>query len=157
VDHLACGAGLFVSLQAAVDGTVQDAAPFPHNDGLPDGQDDGKRKLIDKLATAEQLKAGFLLRVLQQGQFDLFELAFARLLQLNDTQMRRTLYESGPRPVAMACHAAGIDRCVFPTVYHLSRQGRRMAASLQPEERDDVQAVFETYSRAEALARLRAC
>ena len=29
------------------------------------------RKLIDKLAGAGQLRAGFLLRVLQQGQFDL--------------------------------------------------------------------------------------
>ena len=146
-----------MSLQAAVDGTVQDAAPFSYHDELPDGEDDGKRTLIDKLATAEQLKAGFLLRVLQQGQFDLFELGFARLLHLNDAQMRRALYESGPRPVAMACHAAGIDRCVFPTVYHLSRQSRRMPASLRPEERADVLAVFESYSRTEALARLRAC
>jgi hypothetical protein len=149
--------GLSVSLQSTVDGTVQDAAPFPYNDDLPEREDDGKRRLIDKLATAEQLKAGFLLRVLQEGQFDLFELAFARLLQLNDTQMRRALYESGPRPLAMACHAAGIDRCVFPTVYQLSRQGRRMPASLRPDERADVQAVFESYSRPEALARLRAC
>jgi len=136
---------------------VRDAAPCPHDDGLPEGEDAGKRRLIDKLATAEQLKAGFLLRVLQQGQLELFELAFARLLHLNDTQMRRALYESGPRPLAMACHAAGIDRCVFPTVYNLSRQGRRMPASLRPEERADVQAVFESYSRAEALARLRTC
>jgi uncharacterized protein (DUF2336 family) len=136
---------------------VQDAAPFSYDDGLSDGEDDGKRRLIDKLATAEQLKAGFLLRVLQQGQLELFELAFARLLQLNDTQMRRALYESGPRPLAMACHAAGIDRCVFPTVYQLSRQGRRMPASLRADERADAQAVFEGYSRPEALARLQAC
>jgi hypothetical protein len=140
-----------------VDATVHDAAPFPHNDRLPVEEDDGKRRLIDKLATAEQLKAGFLLRVLQQGEVELFELAFARLLQLNDTQMRRALYENGPRPVAMACRAAGIDRCVFPTVYHLSRQGRRIPAALRPEEHADVQAVFESYSKAEALARLRAC
>lgn len=146
-----------MNLQTTVDGTVQDAAPFSRDDGLADGEDDGKRRLIDKLATAEQLKAGFLLRVLQQGQLELFELAFARLLQLNDSQMRRALYETGPRPLAMACHAAGIDRCVFPTVYQLSRQGRRMPASLQPDERADVQAVFESYSRPEALARLRAC
>ena len=140
-----------------MDATVHGAAPFPYNDRLPDEEDDGKRRLIDKLATAEQLKAGFLLRVLQQGQFDLFELGFARLLQLNFEQMRRALYESGPRPVAMACRAAGIDRCVFPTVYHLSRQGRQMPHALRPEERADVQAVFESYSKAEALARLRAC
>lgn len=146
-----------MSLSGLVDGTVQGAAPYPHTDDLPEDGEDGKRRLIEKLATAEQLRAGFLVRVLQQGQLHLFELGFARLLQLNETEMRRTLYESGPRPVAMACRAAGIDRCVFPTVYRLSRQGRRMPASLRPEERADAEVVFESYSRAEALARLRAC
>jgi len=37
-------------------------------------------KLVEKLSAAGQLKAGFLLRVLHQGQIDLFDLAFAKLL-----------------------------------------------------------------------------
>ena len=37
--------GLSVSLQSTVDGTVQDAAPFPYNDDLPEGENDGKRRL----------------------------------------------------------------------------------------------------------------
>ena len=118
---------------------------------------DSSRKLIDKLSTAGQLKPGFLLRVLQQGQIDLFELGFAQLLQLDYPRIRRVLYEGGPRPVAMACRAVGIDRCVFSTVYNLSRQSRRIHPLLRPDDRVDVETVFNTYSKAEAFARLQAC
>jgi uncharacterized protein (DUF2336 family) len=117
---------------------------------------DSSRKLIDKLAAAGQLKAGFLLRVLHQGQLDLFELAFAKLLQIDFASVRRILYDGGPRTVALACRAVGIDRCVFPTVYNLSRQSRRMYPLLTQDDRIDAEAVFVTYDRAEALARLRA-
>lgn len=117
---------------------------------------EGSRKLIDKLAAAGQLKAGFLLRVLHQGQMDLFELAFAKLLQTDFTSLRRILYEGGPRSVALACRAVGIDRCVFPTVYNLSRQSRRMHPLLTQDGRIDAEAVFNAYTKAEALARLRA-
>jgi uncharacterized protein (DUF2336 family) len=117
---------------------------------------DNSRRLVEKLAAAGQLKPGFLLRVLQQGQLDLFELAFARLLQIDYAQIRRVLYEDGARAVALACRAVGIDRCVFPTVYNLSRQGRRVHPLLRPEDRADVEAIFNTYSKAEALARIQA-
>jgi uncharacterized protein (DUF2336 family) len=125
--------------------------------GPPTDVADSTHKLIDKLATAGQLKPGFLLRVLQQGQIDLFEQGFARLLRLDEQRIRRVLYEGGARPVAMACRAVGIDRCVFPTLYNLSRQSRRIHPLLRPDDRVDVETVFNTYSKAEALARLQAC
>jgi uncharacterized protein (DUF2336 family) len=117
---------------------------------------DSSHKLVEKLAMAGQLKAGFLLRVLHQGQLDLFEVAFAKLLQIDHTRIRRVLYESGPRNVAMACRAVGIDRSVFPTVYNLSRQQRRIHPLLSADDRVDADAVFSSYSKAEALARLQA-
>lgn len=117
---------------------------------------DSSSKLIDKLATAGQLKAGFLLRVLHQGQMDLFELAFAKLLATDFPRIRRILYEGGPRSVALACRAVGIDRCVFPTVYNLSRQARRIYPLLTQDDRIDAEAVFNSYSKPEALARLHA-
>ena len=85
---------------------------------------ESSRKLVEKLATAGQLKPGFLLRVLHQGQMDMFEAAFATLLEVDVPSMCRLLYENGPRPVALACRAAGIDKCVFPTVFSLSRKAR---------------------------------
>ncbi|HEV2562361.1 MAG TPA: DUF2336 domain-containing protein [Rhizomicrobium sp.] len=113
-------------------------------------------KLIDKLAAAGQLRAGFLLRVLNQNQIELFETAFAKLLNLDMPNLRRVLYDQGPRSVALACRAVGIDRCVFSTVFNLSRKARGLYPTLSPDERADVESVFNVFSRPEAMARIRA-
>jgi len=114
------------------------------------------QKLIDKLAVSGQLKAGFLLRVLHQGQIDLFDLAFAKLLNIPLAEQRRKFYEGGPKSVALACRAVGIDRCVFATVFNLSRQARNLRQSLSPVELAEVQAVFASFSKAGALSELQA-
>jgi uncharacterized protein (DUF2336 family) len=112
-------------------------------------------KLIDKLAASGQLKAGFLLRVLGQGQIDLFELGLARLLQLPPSEMRAKFYDDGPRAVALACRAASIDRCVFPTVFRLSREAHNLRAQLLPGDLAEVTAVFEGFSKPAALSAFR--
>lgn len=115
---------------------------------------DSAHKLIDKLHAAGQLKAGFLLRVLHQGQIDLFDLAFARLLDLPLPELRQNLYERGPRTVALACRSVGIDRCVFATVFNLSRQARLMKPNLTPEDMKLVESVFNTFGKTEAMDEL---
>lgn len=139
---------------AVAGGLVEEAAravvAVPKADPAESG-----RKLIDKLAAAGQLKSGFLVRVLQQGQTDLFDLAFSRLLELDPMHFRELFYRRGPRPVALACRAVGIDRCVFPTVYTASRRSRSISPILSPDERSEVDAVFNAFSRGEALGILR--
>jgi uncharacterized protein (DUF2336 family) len=109
------------------------------------------QRLVDKLALGGQLKSGFLLRVLQQGQIELFDRAFARLLGIELGDFRDQFYLKGPKPVAFACRAAGIDRAVFSTVYNLSRRARSISASLTPDELSKVEAIFGTFSRTDAL------
>jgi uncharacterized protein (DUF2336 family) len=116
---------------------------------------ESSRKLVDKLAAAGQLKAGFLLRVLHQGQLDMFEAAFAKIIDVDVPAIRRLLYENGPRPVALACRAAGIDKCVFSTVFNLSRQARGHRPTLTPVERAEVDDVFATFTKNDALTRLK--
>ena len=115
---------------------------------------EGAQKLIEKLGNAGQLKAGFLLRVLHQGQIDLFDLALARMLAMPLIELRRIFYEKGPKPVALACRAVGIDRCVFATVFNLSRQSRKMRPVLSAADLGEVEAVFSTFSRPAAMAEL---
>jgi uncharacterized protein (DUF2336 family) len=115
---------------------------------------EGAQKLVEKLANAGQLKAGFLLRVLHQGQIDLFDLALARMLAMPLTDLRIVLYERGPKMVALACRAVGIDRCVFATVFNLSRQARKMRPVLSGADMSDVAAVFNGFSKANAMAEL---
>jgi len=113
------------------------------------------QKLIDKLAASGQLKTGFLMRVLSQGQMDLFELAFARLLDIDVAAFRTIFYNGGARTVALACRATGIDRAVFATVYNLSRQARGLPVTLAPSDYQTVDAVFSGFIRQTALDELQ--
>ncbi len=117
---------------------------------------DSAQKLIDKLAAGGQLKAGFLMRILSQGQTDLFDLAFARLLDMELSHFRKLFYESGARAVALGCRAAGIDRSVFPTVFNLSRQSRGHHVSLGAQEIAEAGQVFIGFTRESALEEMRA-
>jgi len=129
---------------------VKMPAPAPK-----DAPAESAQKLIDKLAASGQLKTGFLMRVLSQGQLDLFELAFSRLLEMDVTLFRAKFYDGGARNVALACRAVGIDRAVFATVFNLSRQARGLPASLAPSDFEAVDGVFSGFVRQAALDELR--
>ncbi|MEA2824264.1 MAG: hypothetical protein QOF03_746 [Alphaproteobacteria bacterium] len=113
-------------------------------------------KLVSKLFASGQLRSSFLIRVLNQGQMELFEHAFATLLSMDVEIMRRALYGASPTTVALACRAAGIDRSVFMTVFQLSRHHRQLTAQLSDSDLKQIWAVFNEVPKAEALDRLRA-
>lgn len=123
--------------------------------GPHDPPADSAQRLIDKMALSGQLKPGFLMRVLSQGQMDLFDLAFARLVGLELPRFRDSFYDHGARMVALACHGAGIDRSVFPTVFNLSRQAHGLPHNLDNGDMLAVEQVFTHLSRQRALDELR--
>lgn len=120
--------------------------------GPKDPPADSAQKLIEKMAASGQLKAGFLMRVLSQGQMDLFDLAFARLLDIELARFRPAFYERGARAVALSCRAAGIDRSVFPTVFNLSRQARGLPVVLAAAEIQAADTIFAGFTRQTAMA-----
>jgi hypothetical protein len=124
--------------------------------GPKDPPADSAHKLIEKLAASGQLKAGFLMRVLSQGQIDLFDLAFARLLGVELSSFRKFFYIEGVRLVALSCRAAGIDKSVFATVFNLSRQARSMTATLGRPETAEVDSIFASFTKPAALEALKA-
>lgn len=113
------------------------------------------RKLIDKLATAGELRTSYLIRVLRAGQIDLFDHGFATLLQLDVEPMRRALYGANPHPVALACRAVGIDRSVFLTVFQLCRRQRQCGTVLSESDHREIQVIFSQLPKGDALQRLR--
>ena len=117
---------------------------------------DSAKKLIDKLAGSGQLKTGFLMRVLSQGQVDLFDLAFARLLGVPVAGFRAAFYGGGAQAVALSCRAVGIDRAVFATVFNLSRQALGMPAAPTGADVATANLVFAGFSRESAMDELRA-
>ena len=113
------------------------------------------KKLIAKLSAAGSLGPSFLIRVLHQGEMELFEHGFSALLSVDVELMRRTLYGENPVNLALACFAAGIDRSVFITVFNLSRFHRKHPATLTAEQRAQIDGVFQNYLKNEALQKLK--
>jgi hypothetical protein len=95
------------------------------------------------------------MRVLSLGQIDLFELAFARLLEVDLARFRSLFYDGGVRIVALACRAGGIDKAAFPTVFNLSRQARHRTEGLGRLQINEAEEVFSGFTRPSALAELR--
>ena len=113
------------------------------------------RKLVEKLYASGQLRASFLIKVLHQGQMELFDYAFATLLHMDVETIRKALYGNNPMMVALACRAAGIDRSVFQTVFNLSRHHRRVAAKLSDTDQSQIGLIFSQVKKGEALDKLK--
>ncbi len=137
------------SISAAIDET---SAAF--TSGQPAGTDGGASKLVAKLSNSGQLKSSFLVRVLQQGQMDLFEHAFAAMLGMDVEIVRRALYSERTALLALACRAVGIDRAVFMTVFNLSRLHRHGSQLLGETDQKDIQDAYR-LSKPDALAKLK--
>jgi uncharacterized protein (DUF2336 family) len=127
-----------------------------HRTNEPPVPEANAKKLVAKLFASGQLRSSFLIRVLNQGQMELFEHAFAALLGMDIEIMRKALYGSSAPTVALACRAAGIDRSVFMTVFQLSRHHRQVTALLSESDQKQIAAIFSEVQKAEALDRLKA-
>jgi uncharacterized protein (DUF2336 family) len=114
------------------------------------------RKMVDKLASAGQLRSSYLMRVLREGQIELFDHAFATLLQVDVEPLRKALYGASPHAVALACRAAGIDRAAFRTVFELCRRHSQSGSALSDQEQTEIQTIFSQMPKGDALQRLRA-
>jgi hypothetical protein len=124
--------------------------------------DGGGEELLEEVAVAKgdfhTVQPGFdqVTGDVGVGGDDLFDLAFARLLDIELARFRPAFYERGARAVALSCRAAGIDRSVFPTVFNLSRQARGLPVVLAAAEIQAADAIFAGFTRQSAMAELHA-
>lgn len=81
-----------------------------------------ERRLIDKLAEADQLRPGYLVRALREGRLTLFAAALTRIGRFEAHQIRHAIDSDRPELLALACAAVGIDRSVFPTILQMVRE-----------------------------------
>ncbi|MGZ9113203.1 MAG: DUF2336 domain-containing protein, partial [Brevundimonas sp.] len=78
--------------------------------------DEMERRLIDKLKSAGQLRAGFLIRAVREKRLSLFVHGLAALGGFAAGDIREALAAPTPEALYYACAAVGIDRAVFPTL-----------------------------------------
>ncbi|WP_168190301.1 DUF2336 domain-containing protein [Luteithermobacter gelatinilyticus] len=103
-----------------------------------------EERLVEKLHKANKLGPAFLMKTLRQGQINLFEISFARMADMPRQVLQSILYDQGADTLALACHAVGIDRSVFLTIFRLTREARNMDTRLEQKEIDKA---FEQFVR----------
>ena len=99
----------------AVEGIMRPVAaePDPADQG---DRDEMERRLIDKLQSAGQLRAGLLIRAVREKRLSLFAHGLAALGGYAVGQVRTALAAPTPEALYYACASVGIDRAVFPTL-----------------------------------------
>ena len=105
-------------LASLVERSVYDARsgtmmPAPAND--PD-RDEMERRLVAKLQSAGQLRAGYLIRSIREQRLGLFVHALAALGGFTVAEVREALAARTPETLFYACAAAGVDRAVYPAL-----------------------------------------
>jgi uncharacterized protein (DUF2336 family) len=111
VDDKALGAAVYDAVEGVLRQT--NAEEIARNDPA---RDEMERRLIDKLQSAGQLRAGFLIRAVREKRLSLFVHGLAALGGFAADDIRHSLTASTPEALYYACAAVGIDRAVFPTL-----------------------------------------
>ncbi|USG59847.1 DUF2336 domain-containing protein [Sneathiella marina] len=93
-------------------------------------ESDPSAKLVSKLHAAGDLTAGFMVKALRQGEIDLFELSFAKLLDIDVEEFGKILYADNPEILAAACRSLNLDRIIFKTIFELTLSVRREKDSI---------------------------
>jgi uncharacterized protein (DUF2336 family) len=82
----------------------------------PSDRDEMERRLVDKLQSAGQLRAGLLIRAVREKRLSLFAHGLAALGGFPADQVRSAMSAPTPEALYYGCAAVGIDRAVFPTL-----------------------------------------
>jgi len=137
-----------IEIDRLVTGAVKDATA---EDDILTTQEKSEILLVNKLHKADRLKPSFLMKCLRQGQSSLFEIAFAKMIQVPLKIMRSLLYDRDTKTIAIVCYAATIDRSVFMTIYQLSRTVRNLDPDLTDSEIAEVLEYYRKLDRQDVL------
>lgn len=107
----------------------------------------GRKILVEQLHAAGAITPKFLIQVLREGEVKLFEVMFASMTELDDTLIRRILYEPGGKGMAVACKGIGIEKPDFASLFLLSRQGRPGDKMVDPSELSGALSVYDFVDR----------
>lgn len=111
VDEEALGSAVYDAVQGVMRNADPEPAPVDQGD-----RDEMERRLIDKMKSAGQLRAGLLIRAVREKRLSLFVHGLAALGGFAVGQVRAALSAPTPEALYYACAAVGIDRAVFPTL-----------------------------------------
>ncbi len=144
------------ALEGQIEETVRDLIRDTHREA--ERAAERRRTLVEQLHEAGALGPKLMIQVLREGEVRLFEAMFARLAQLDETLIKRILYEPGGKGLAVTCKGIGIEKPDFASLFLLSRQGRPGDKLVDPSELSGALSVYDFVDRetsARVLARWR--
>jgi len=130
VNEQALGAAVHDAVQGILHPAAAESEPADQGD-----RDEMERRLIDKLQSAGQLRAGLLIRAVREKRLSLFLHGLASLGGFTVSQVRAALSAPSPEALYYACATVGIDRAVYPT---LLVELRKLNGSLPGEQGEAV-------------------
>ena len=92
------------------------------------------RDLAQVLAEESKITPELLVRVLRQGEIELFEALFGRLIEVTPSRLHDILYREDGRDLAAVCRAINIPKRRFIELYLLIRQGQVGSKTTDPRD-----------------------
>ncbi|WP_288900621.1 DUF2336 domain-containing protein [uncultured Sneathiella sp.] len=83
-------------------------------------ENDPSFRLVEKLHRSGELSTRFMIKSLHQGEIDLFEFSFAKLLDISGDMIKDVIYSENSEILAVACRSLDIDRVIFKSIYDLT-------------------------------------
>lgn len=111
--------------------------------------------LVEKLNDENRLSPAFLVMTLRQGEINLFEIAFAKYVNLRLDLMRDLLYHRGAEGTAIACRAADMDMETFYIIFKLIDDAQDHGTTLDEIEEKVIGDMFRHTSAASAQILMR--
>ncbi len=93
-------------------------------------ESDPSIRLGEKLHRSGDLSTRFMIKSLHQGEIDLFEISFAKLLGVEGDAIRNIIYADNPEILAVASRSLDIDRVIFKSIYDLTAPVRDQNISI---------------------------
>ncbi|PHR62516.1 MAG: hypothetical protein COA47_03850 [Robiginitomaculum sp.] len=112
-------------------------------------------RLVTKLAKAEQLNPASVINAVAAEKTVLFEYAISQLAGVPVDQFRQAIQRHPTVALALASHAAGIDRSIYPTLHRNLNEQKYFEETLSGENATKAAKAFGGHSAAAAAVALR--
>ncbi len=112
-------------------------------------------RLVSKLSKAGKLTPAFAIRAASENKIPLFEHAICSLADIPLEQFRSALSRSPTMTLALACHAARLERAVFPSLHRNLQARGYFTEPLTEEITTKAAQAFSSHSPAGAAVALR--
>jgi uncharacterized protein (DUF2336 family) len=102
------------------------------------------QKLTANLDAAGKMTPETMLDVLREGEVALFIAMFCKFTALDETFVRRMLFEHGGNALAITCKAGGVGKAVFASIFALTRSRQ---SSNEEEIRTEMRKCLAIYNK----------